>query len=551
MLMKRPPSKDESGVVAVVAAITALVLIGICAFAVDLGNAFSRKRDVQSQADFAALAGANELGIGNTKVPRDPAVIAVADYLSKNKPQDDHAGPTPDVTPAQLVDNDDKNGEVYFTGDRMRVVTPKALVDYGLAGVLGQTEVNVHAEASVKILSGGGVMPFFAVDGCDYGPQTISTPPPGPAASLEPGSRPDNERPTRRRSRTSPRTRWRRVLTPSPALTITGSGFTSRRHRQQGGLLPQRRDDHRAGDHHSHRATPRSSSPAGAIPSSVTERRGGLVRPRVQGHRQVVEDRQRPAAARGQRRHGVRRCGQRRQLRQPPAPSDSTTTTPLRRMAPDQHRRGTTGSTHAQGPQEATAGPNWNCSDGVNDAVVSKTSPATLKPDTNCLDTDTGLPDTSATAGFVTGGTKSVGGPFPGRLNKDTTPGCGAQSSIGTRGGEPGSTRRALGLRRVQDQRRPAHVLPQARSDDQRHLPGDVHRTARLERGHLPLAEVLPAARAGQEAHLRRMREVLDHRLQASLPHRPAHERRGRLDDHGDQHRPQRPVRSPAGRSAR
>ncbi len=36
----------------------------------------------------------------------------------------------------------------------------------------------------MKILSGGAVMPFFAVDGCDYGPQTISTPPPGPAAVL-------------------------------------------------------------------------------------------------------------------------------------------------------------------------------------------------------------------------------------------------------------------------------------------------------------------------------------------------------------------------------
>ena len=422
--MKRPPSKDESGVVAVVAAITALALIGVCAFAVDLGNAFSRKRDVQSQADFAALAGADQLGVGNTKVATDPAVIAVADYFSKNKPQDDHDGPTPDVTAAQLVDNDDQNGEVYFTGDRMRVVTPKALVDYGLAGVLGQTEVNVHAEASVKILSGGGVMPFFAVDGCDYGPQTISTPPPGPAPSLN-LALPDNGNADV--ASVTPN-EVAANLTPSPALTITGSAFTSGATASKVGFF--------LNDGTTVRQVPITPTdnntiniPAGAItsyaPDVLTTEQVWYVRV-FKGTSWSKIDNAKPLRVGS----AVMECvgavsnGNFGSLLLPRLDSNNSSS------------GGWLPINIAEGLQDpltlkvhkTAAGPNWNCSDGVNGAVVSKTSPATLKPETNCLDTDTGLPDTSATAGFVTGGSNGAK-TFQGRLAKDTTPGCGAQSS--------------------------------------------------------------------------------------------------------------------------
>jgi hypothetical protein len=56
---------------------------------------------------------------------------------------------------------------------------------------------------------------------------------------------------------------------------------------------------------------------------------------------------------------------------------------------------------------------------GPSPAVVSDA--ANLRPGTNCVDTDTGLPANAATAGLITGTSK-----FTGRLDKNTTPGCGA-----------------------------------------------------------------------------------------------------------------------------
>ena len=51
------------------------------------------------------------------------------------------------------------------------------------------------------------------------------------------------------------------------------------------------------------------------------------------------------------------------------------------------------------------------------EAVISD-SQYNRNPGTNCLDTDTGLPDTSATAGFVSGGTNG-GISYEGRLDEE------------------------------------------------------------------------------------------------------------------------------------
>ena len=61
------------------AAILAVVLIGFTAFAVDLGNAMARKRMTQTQADFAALAGAGLLP------DADAAIDKAIDYLFENE----------------------------------------------------------------------------------------------------------------------------------------------------------------------------------------------------------------------------------------------------------------------------------------------------------------------------------------------------------------------------------------------------------------------------------------------------------------------------------
>ncbi len=61
---------------------------------------------------------------------------------------------------------------------------------------------------------------------------------------------------------------------------------------------------------------------------------------------------------------------------------------------------------------------------GAAPAIVSGVPTPGLIPGTNCVDTDTGLPANSATNGLIAG----AGGHL-GRLDKNTTPGCGADSA--------------------------------------------------------------------------------------------------------------------------
>lgn len=124
MLMRWHDRSSESGVTAIIVALMALVLFSIGALAVDLGNAMSRKRSVQAQADFAAFAaakgGANLPAHRPTPLASDPAVIAAAAYLNKNQPQNDATGAgncqfsKNCVSTSQLVDTIKANGEVYY-----------------------------------------------------------------------------------------------------------------------------------------------------------------------------------------------------------------------------------------------------------------------------------------------------------------------------------------------------------------------------------------------------------------------------------------------------
>lgn len=61
MMRRRGAAADEQGAVAIVVAISLVVLLGISAFAVDFGLAFSNKRQLQTSADSAALAAAASL----------------------------------------------------------------------------------------------------------------------------------------------------------------------------------------------------------------------------------------------------------------------------------------------------------------------------------------------------------------------------------------------------------------------------------------------------------------------------------------------------------
>lgn len=190
---RRP--RDESGATAIFATMVALLLFGFSALTVDLGNALGRKGDTQVQADFAALAGGERLP--GAKAASDPVVAAVADYLWANAPQDDRATPWADsstTVATNLVDGVDDNGEVYFPDKhKVRVVSPYSLVNFGFAGALSVfggsdlNNINVAGDATAALGTpkGYGVWPLYVANptagnpSCDYGLQTLTDPPGG------------------------------------------------------------------------------------------------------------------------------------------------------------------------------------------------------------------------------------------------------------------------------------------------------------------------------------------------------------------------------------
>jgi Flp pilus assembly protein TadG len=174
--MTRQSRRDDRGAVAILTSILAVVLLTVAAMSVDLGNAWARQRDVQTQADLAATSAGHWLP--QTAANKNDILTEVADYLNRanNKVVGQNV-----VTIGQLDDDDLANGEVDFSngGLRMQVVAPHATVDFGLAAAIGYTSTNVNADATVELQSLypplQDVFPFALPSGCPYGPGMADT----------------------------------------------------------------------------------------------------------------------------------------------------------------------------------------------------------------------------------------------------------------------------------------------------------------------------------------------------------------------------------------
>ena len=145
--------RDDDGAVAISVAIAALVLFGVGALAVDIGNLYSVRRESQTSADLAALAGAREL-------PGDKQAackVAVA-YLNDNKPGASGYG----VNPGACSAGGALTNIVNITGDGLQISvrTPDQQVDFGLAGVFGLSHGATAASATVELRSPGRLLPF-------------------------------------------------------------------------------------------------------------------------------------------------------------------------------------------------------------------------------------------------------------------------------------------------------------------------------------------------------------------------------------------------------
>jgi len=155
-------------------ALLAVLLIGSGALAVDLGNAFARKRISQTQADLAALAGAAQLPASDpTSIQK--ATDAAWDYLIRNEVigQDsaDLGALKQTMTNGIPSDGEICVGDLTSTScvanpNLISVLTPDAQVDYALGGVFNQNGIDVQAYAQAGIFSPGKIAPFFIPYGC-------------------------------------------------------------------------------------------------------------------------------------------------------------------------------------------------------------------------------------------------------------------------------------------------------------------------------------------------------------------------------------------------
>lgn len=148
-------------------AVCLTVLMGMSAFAVDLGLLFSERRDAQTAADSGALGGALDLALG-----MDTASEATAALIRSNL-----STPYSDAEWTSLWAACTDPDALTFTGEVLgtstncisfdglgtyRVVVPQQDVETAFASVLGITNFSAGAFAEVELtINGvGGVLPF-------------------------------------------------------------------------------------------------------------------------------------------------------------------------------------------------------------------------------------------------------------------------------------------------------------------------------------------------------------------------------------------------------
>lgn len=145
-------SKGEDGAVAVIVAICLVLLVSFAAIAVDMGLWLTARRQLQSAADSAALAGCRELAHGGS----DAAVWStVVDYAGRNF-----------TVPVRLADSvvvDPTPGGLSDIGSDYVKVTVRTVSPSFFARVMGHDEGRVAAQSVARIgyLAGGrGPVPW-------------------------------------------------------------------------------------------------------------------------------------------------------------------------------------------------------------------------------------------------------------------------------------------------------------------------------------------------------------------------------------------------------
>ncbi len=173
--MTPPRREDESGAIAVLVAVFALVMFGFAALVVDLGAARDARRMSQNASDASALAAANAMYPSGSQVADVPAAVTAAmSYASAN-----HGVTATDWSTCT-------DGEAFMVPsgstpcisfrpnltrpEEVRVRMPVELVKTPFAGALGikSTDVAIASFAQAKMNVGGRSKCAFCVLGSGF-----------------------------------------------------------------------------------------------------------------------------------------------------------------------------------------------------------------------------------------------------------------------------------------------------------------------------------------------------------------------------------------------
>lgn len=174
--------RSEEGATAIVIAMTMLVILGMLAVAVDIGFGFNERRQDQTGADAAALAGSLELVISDAANGLEASIDRVYQIVDSNLDRtvpyaDWQACTDPDALfYTTLSDLGASNGSdcISLSEDfnTYRVRLPRQAVDAKFGAVLGTDSIEVSAAAEAERnaqFGGGGNVPFYVLQGTSVG----------------------------------------------------------------------------------------------------------------------------------------------------------------------------------------------------------------------------------------------------------------------------------------------------------------------------------------------------------------------------------------------
>jgi hypothetical protein len=222
-------SRNDSGTVAVMVALMAMVILGMAAVAIDVGQVYAKRASLQSAVDQAVLAAAAQLD--GTAVCTAGAISAAKSYLVANwidQGGDPKTLGDIDLTADNTLADGSKDGYMVCNKWRVDLYAPTAKVNLGLAkAVTSESRINVPAHAAAEVRSPRlGTLPFYATPTCSTGQQVLSTDSSGhasvPVVPLTPSTATLNSSNVTALSPTSTP-----VGTAVSNLVITGTNFTT------------------------------------------------------------------------------------------------------------------------------------------------------------------------------------------------------------------------------------------------------------------------------------------------------------------------------------